>query len=30
MVETIEEEVIGIEGLEGPDSQFILMPILMS
>jgi hypothetical protein len=27
MVETIGEEVTGTEGLEGLDSQFILMPI---
>jgi hypothetical protein len=30
MEETIGEEVTGIEGLEGPDSQFILMSILRS
>jgi hypothetical protein len=28
MEETIGEEVIGIEVLEGPDSQFISMSIL--
>jgi hypothetical protein len=27
MAEIIEEEETGIEGLEGPDSPFILMPI---
>jgi hypothetical protein len=30
MEETIGEEVTGTEGLEGPDSQFILMSILRS
>jgi hypothetical protein len=30
MAETIEEEVIGTEGLEGLDSQFILMSTPMS
>jgi hypothetical protein len=30
MVETIGAEEIGIEGLEGPDSQYILMAILKS
>jgi hypothetical protein len=30
MTETIEEEVTGIEGLEGPYSQYISMLILRS